>query len=66
MDWFLVGVVVAVGIGAWRYFRRPYGGSKHTTDYVANKGMANSFMGDMRTDTVNKLADPQYPKKKRP
>lgn len=66
MDWTLVLLLVllgGVGLGLWLFFRKPYGGSRHTTDFVANKGMAASFLGDKRRDTVERLSDPRYQKR---
>ena len=61
MDWFLiVSIVVCLGaitFGLVRFFRRPFGGARHTTDYVANRGMAQSVGGDGRRDSVERLAD---------
>lgn len=62
MDWFLIGSIAvclgALGLGLVLFFRRPFGGARHTTDYVANRGMAQSVGGDGRRDTVERLADP--------
>jgi hypothetical protein len=61
VDWFLIVSIVAclgaIALGLVLFFRRPFGGARHTTDYVANRGMAQSVGGDGRRDTVERHAD---------
>jgi hypothetical protein len=64
MDWFLLGALAVIGIGVWLYFRKPAEPPEHTTDFVADKGMASSFMGDGRRDSVERAAEPHYPEKR--
>jgi hypothetical protein len=67
MDWSLISFAVIIGapvIALALYLRKPFGKPRGTTDFVANKGMGASFMGDSRRDMVERNVDPHFTKKR--